>query len=160
MKQVTKILMALVVMAVASSGFSQARNFRHERIIATDGFTGDGASVSNIALGNIVDLSSKYVATNNAVFTNAVALANSALQSEAYMGTVTGATIAAGSSDSVVVTGPNMAITWNTNAIPASSTAGATVGGHTYLVWTGPTCDTYQVSADGLYTNWMGSSFP
>jgi len=38
------------------------------------------------------------------------------LTNETYLGTITGATIAAGSSDSVVITGPNMAITWDTNA--------------------------------------------
>jgi hypothetical protein len=39
-----------------------------------------------------------------------------ALTNETYLGTITGATIAAGSSDSVVITGPNAAFTWNTNA--------------------------------------------
>jgi len=43
---------------------------------------------------------------------------------ETYVGTITGATIAASSSDSVVVTGPNAVITWNTNAAGGGGGAG------------------------------------
>jgi hypothetical protein len=65
-------------------------------------FTGGGAGITGVN-------------ATNATHLGGIAAA-SYLTNETYLGTITGATIAAGSSDSVVVTGPNAAITWNTNA--------------------------------------------
>ena len=49
-----------------------------------------------------------------------------ALTNETYLGTITGATIAAGSADTVTITGPNAAIVWNTNAASGGGTSGDT----------------------------------
>lgn len=43
------------------------------------------------------------------------------LYAEIYQGTITGGTIAAGSSDSVVISGPNASITWDTNKVSGGS---------------------------------------
>lgn len=62
--------------------------------------------------------------TNNVLIAgNGAGLTN---VTEVYQGTLTGATIAAGSADAVTVTGPNAAITWNTNAAGGGGTSGDT----------------------------------
>jgi hypothetical protein len=75
------------------------------------------------------------------------------LTNETYLGTITGATIAAGSSDSVVVTGPNAAITWNTNA------AGGGVGNVAYWSGYAATQMLYRMMVDGLNTSYCGDRF-
>jgi len=72
--------------------------------------------------------SNKVVYTNDSRLTDArtplahnqdyatITNAPSFLTNETYLGTITGATITAGSADNVTVTGPNAVITWNTNA--------------------------------------------
>ena len=73
------------------------------------------------------------VATNAAPYLNLLTntatkaqglLADTALQVETYVGTVTGGTVTAGAADTFVVTGPNAAITWNTNAAGGGGGAG------------------------------------
>jgi microcystin-dependent protein len=53
--------------------------------------------------------------SNTVVYTNNAKLL-AAITNETYLGTITGATIAASSANAVTITGPNAAITWDTNA--------------------------------------------
>ncbi len=68
---------------------------------------------------------------------------------ESYVGTVTGGTVTAGASDTFVVTGPNAAITWDTNA------AGGTGSGLPDINYEGDTTTTtgrvYQQINDGTW---------
>jgi len=79
---------------------------------------GSGAGLTGITAAQVGS-----VATNDARYL-------AALTNETYLGTITGATITAGSADSITVTGPNAAITWNTNAV-----AGGGTSGDTNVVW-------------------------
>ena len=201
MKKVMSITMVVLAgLMFASSGFAQARNFRHERIIATDGFTGDGASISNVAGGNIATGNIDKARLTNALasagadiggnipiasITNAIptAAALAVNNGTSLTGVTAMAMSAAGLTagtvasaiDGSAITNLTLGVGSVVQAYSANldklalndggsltnvTVSGGSIGGHTLYVWTGPTCSTYNVSADGLHTNWMGDTFP
>jgi len=116
--------------------------------------------------GTIWSAINEKVPTNDATYTSTVALAASALQSETYVGTLTGATMAASNVDGVTITGPNQAFTWNTNAaifLPMSPSNLVVTNGQTLTVIDHPVRAKYVVFGQGqvnLETNILTLAAP
>lgn len=167
--KINKLFLASIVILVsAGSVFAQARNFRHERIIASDGFTGDGASITNIDPVNVQGtavVGTDIGSTVQAYSANLDALAannGAGLTNIPAAGVVGTAVVATDIGSTVQAYSANLdPLSVNDGGSLTNVTAaGGSVGGHTLYVWDGPTCSTYNVSADGSYTNWMGDTFP
>lgn len=169
MKNSMKIMIAvLATLAFAGSALAQPRNFRHEHIIATMGFEGDGASITNINPANVVggalvgsDISSTVQAYSANLTTlaanNGVSLTNipaAGIVGTALVSSAIGSTVQAHSSalDALALN--------NGGNLTNVTVNGGTVGGHTFMVWNGPTCSVYAVDSTGTYTNWQGDVYP
>ena len=177
MKNATKIVMA-VLAALAFEGLAMAQSktgsFKHDQIYANQ-FHGDGAAITNLAEGNVVNLTGDLAAklgTNTVGSTvqahssnldtlalnNGVNLTNipaAGVQGTAVVGTDIGSTVQAHSANLDALALNNGGSLTN---LPAGT--GATVGGHTIYVFNGSTCSAYAVSADLQTTNWLGDTLP
>jgi len=184
----TKATLTMIVLAglIASSGFAQARNFRHEHIIATMGFEGDGSAITNIdpanvqgtalvsaAIGSTVQAYSanldKLALNDGSSLTNLPA-ATSMSAANLIAGTVASAIDGSAITNLTLGVGSvvqaysanldKLALNNGSSLTNLPAGTGGTVGGHLLQIWNGPTCDTYNVDATGVYTTWMGSTFP